>query len=64
MFKKAQMSSYEPLAYFHLIKFLNLHNLVSIWNFLMGLLTLCFSYYWLFNQYEFTKSFFEGSQDF
>ena len=27
---KAQMTSYEPLAYFHLIKFWNLHNLVTI----------------------------------
>ena len=31
------MTSYEPLAYFHLIKFLNLHNLVTILHFVMGL---------------------------
>ena len=31
------MTSLEPLAYFHLIKFSNLHNLVTILNFLMGL---------------------------
>ena len=61
--QKAQMTSYEPLAYFHLIKFWNLHNLVTILNFMMGLSTFCFSHYWLFNQYDFQKSFFEGSQD-
>ena len=27
------MMSYEPLAYFHLIKFWNLHNLVTILKF-------------------------------
>ena len=53
IFQKAQMTSYEPLAYFHLIKFLNLHSLVTIWSFLMGLLTFCFSHYWLCNQNEF-----------
>ena len=51
------MKSYEPLAYFHLIKFCNLHNLVTIWNFLMGLSAFCFSHYWLFNQQEFKKEF-------
>ena len=50
------MTSYEPLAYFHLIKFWNLQNFVTILNFLMGLSTFCFSHYWLFNQKEFKKS--------
>ena len=56
------MTYYEPLAYFHLITFWNLHNLVTILNFLMGLSVFCFSQNLLFNQYE-LKKFFEGSQD-
>ena len=32
----AQMTSYEPLAYFHLIKFGNLHTFVTILIFLLG----------------------------
>ena len=36
MFQNAQMTSYEPLACFHLIKFWNLLNFVTILNFWWG----------------------------
>ena len=39
------MTSYEPLAYFHRIKFWNLHKLVTILNFSIRLMAFYFSHY-------------------
>ena len=49
--------SSNDVAYFHLIKYWNLHTLVIIWIFLMVVSAFCFFHYCLFNQEEFKKSF-------
>ena len=63
IFQKAQMTSYEPLAYFHLIKFWNLHNLVTIWIFWWGFQHSISLIPGFSINKSLKKSFFEDSQD-
>ena len=56
------MTSYEHLTYFHLIKFWNIHNLVTILDFFNGAFYILFLSLLAF-QSRSLKKFFEGSQD-